>query len=30
MSELVEVIAHTRPEADRRHAEMLRETKASA
>src|SRR5258708_573810 len=29
-NELVEVIAHTRPEADRRHAEMLRETKASA
>ena len=28
--ELVEVIALTRPEADRRHAEMLRETKASA
>jgi myo-inositol-1(or 4)-monophosphatase len=28
--ELVEVIAHTRPEADRRHAEMLREIKASA
>jgi len=28
--ELVETIAHTRPEADRRHAEMLRETKASA
>ncbi len=29
-NELVEVIAQTRPEADRRHAEMLRETKASA
>lgn len=28
--ELVEVIAHTRPEADRRQAEMLREIKASA
>jgi myo-inositol-1(or 4)-monophosphatase len=28
--ELVEVIAQTRPEADRRHAEMMRETKASA
>jgi hypothetical protein len=28
--ELVETIAQTRPEADRRHAEMLRETKASA
>ena len=28
--ELVETIAHTRPEADRRHAEMMRETKASA
>src|SRR5277367_3293532 len=28
--ELVETITQTRPEADRRHAEMLRETKASA
>ena len=28
--ELVEAIAQTRPEADRRHAEMLREIKASA
>jgi myo-inositol-1(or 4)-monophosphatase len=28
--ELVEAIAQARPEADRRHAEMLRETKASA
>ena len=29
-AELVEAIAQARPEADRRHAEMLRETKASA
>jgi myo-inositol-1(or 4)-monophosphatase len=28
--QLIEAIAQARPEADRRHAEMLRETKASA
>jgi myo-inositol-1(or 4)-monophosphatase len=28
--ELIEVLASARPEADRRHAEMIRETKASA
>jgi myo-inositol-1(or 4)-monophosphatase len=28
--QIVEALAQARPEADRRHAEMLRETKASA